>query len=156
MTTEQEPAPAQVRALEQYLLLTVDHGFNASTFAAGHHLHRGRSGQRRLRRHGALSGYPHSRRGAPSRALDMLDRVDEPGNAERWVHDTVEHGVVASWASATGSLGPRIHGGSYCATCAQQLGGERVETTALDVESVVVRTLAELKPGKGLCTNVEF
>src|SRR4029077_18133153 len=34
MLTGQEPSPAQARAIEQYLVLTVDHGFNASTFTA--------------------------------------------------------------------------------------------------------------------------
>jgi citrate synthase len=38
---------------------------------------------------------------------------------------------------------------------AQQLGGERSEA-ALGVEQAVVRTLAELKPGRSLFTNVEF
>ena len=34
MLTGRRPEPAGVRALEQYLILTVDHGFNNSTFAA--------------------------------------------------------------------------------------------------------------------------
>ncbi len=153
MTTEQEPAPAQVRALEQYLLLTVDHGFNASTFAArvitstGADLASAVCGAI-----GALSGPLHG--GAPSRALDMLDRVDGPGDAERWVRDTVDAGgrVMGFGHRVYSTEDPRS---VLLRRVAQQLGGERVET-ALDVESVVVRTLAELKPGKGLCTNVEF
>ena len=38
---------------------------------------------------------------------------------------------------------------------AQQLGGDRADA-ALAVEAAVVRTLAELKPGRSLFTNVEF
>jgi citrate synthase len=34
MVTGRVPDPAPVRAIEQYLMLTVDHGFNASTFTA--------------------------------------------------------------------------------------------------------------------------
>ncbi|NEE53963.1 citrate synthase/methylcitrate synthase, partial [Streptomyces sp. SID8455] len=34
MLTGSEPEPDRVRAVEQYLISTVDHGFNASTFTA--------------------------------------------------------------------------------------------------------------------------
>ena len=34
MLTGEEPSPLHARAIEQYMILTIDHGFNASTFTA--------------------------------------------------------------------------------------------------------------------------
>jgi citrate synthase len=153
MVTGVEPTPAAARALEQYLVLTVDHGFNASTFAArvitstGADLASAIGGAI-----GALSGPLHG--GAPSRALEMLDVVPDAGAAQRWVRD-----VVASGGRVMG-FGHRVYSTDdprsvLLRQVAQDLGGPRV-AHALGVESAVVRTLAELKPGRQLYTNVEF
>lgn len=148
-----EPSPSAARALEQYLVLTVDHGFNASTFAArvitstGADLASAVGGAI-----GALSGPLHG--GAPSRALEMLDLVPDAEAAQRWVRD-----VVASGGRVMG-FGHRVYSTDdprsvLLRQVAQDLGGPRV-AHALGVESAVVRTLAELKPGRELYTNVEF
>jgi citrate synthase len=153
MVTGVEPSPAAARALEQYLVLTVDHGFNASTFAArvitstGADLASAVGGAI-----GALSGPLHG--GAPSRALEMLDLVPDADAAQRWVRD-----VVASGGRVMG-FGHRVYSTDdprsvLLRQVAQELGGPRV-AHALGVESAVVRTLAELKPGRELYTNVEF
>ncbi len=153
MLLGEEPAPQHVRALEQYLILTVDHGFNASTFAArvitstGADLASAVCGAL-----GALSGPLHG--GAPSRALDMLDRVDGPDDAVRWVRDTVAAGdrVMGFGHRVYSTDDPRS---VLLRGVAQQLGGDRADA-ALEVEGAVVRTLAELKPGRSLFANVEF
>lgn len=153
MITGEEPAPAQVRALEQYLILTIDHGFNSSTFAArvitstGADLASAICGAV-----GALSGPLHG--GAPSRALDMLDRVSGPADAEQWVRGTVAAGdrVMGFGHRVYSTDDPRS---VLLRQVARQLGGRRVDA-ALEVEEAVVRTLAELKPGRSLFTNVEF
>ena len=67
-----------------------DHGFNASTFTARVIT----STQADLAASicgaiGALSGPLHG--GAPSRALDMLDAIGTPDNAEPWLRSAVEH-----------------------------------------------------------------
>jgi citrate synthase len=153
MVTGTEPTPTAARALEQYLILTVDHGFNASTFAArvitstGADLASAVGGAV-----GALSGPLHG--GAPSRALEMLDLVPDADAAQRWVRD-----VVASGGRVMG-FGHRVYSTDdprsvLLRQVAQDLGGPRV-AHALGVESAVVRTLAELKPGRELYTNVEF
>lgn len=153
MVTGVEPSPAAARALEQYLILTIDHGFNASTFAArvitstGADLASAVGGAI-----GALSGPLHG--GAPSRALEMLDLVPDAEAAQRWVRD-----VVASGGRVMG-FGHRVYSTDdprsvLLRQVAQDLGGPRV-AHALGVESAVVRTLAELKPGRELYTNVEF
>jgi citrate synthase len=153
MVTGTEPTPAQVRALEQYLILTVDHGFNASTFTAriitstGADLASAICGAV-----GALSGPLHG--GAPSRALDMLDVVQSPDEAREWVRRTVASGdrVMGFGHRVYSTDDPRS---VLLRRVAADLGGERVHH-ALAVESAVVETLAELKPGRSLFTNVEF
>lgn len=153
MITGEDPSPEQVRALEQYLVLTVDHGFNASTFAArvitstGADLASAICGAV-----GALSGPLHG--GAPSRALDMLDQVAGPDDAVRWVHETVAAGdrVMGFGHRVYATDDPRS---VLLRTVARQMGGERAES-ALAVEQAVVSTLAELKPGRSLFANVEF
>jgi citrate synthase len=153
MVTGVEPSPAAVRALEQYLVLTVDHGFNASTFAARVITSTGADlASAVVGAIGALSGPLHG--GAPSRALEMLDVVPDAEAAQRWVRD-----VVASGGRVMG-FGHRVYSTDdprsvLLRQVAQELGGPRV-AHALGVESAVVRTLAELKPGRQLYTNVEF
>ena len=81
MLTGEEPSGEHARAIERYLMLTIDHGFNSSTFTArvitstGADLAAAVCGAI-----GALSGPLHG--GAPSRALDMLDAIGNPDDAE--------------------------------------------------------------------------
>ena len=99
---ERRSTPARV---EQYLISTIDHGFNASTFTARVITSTGADlGAAVVGAIGALSGPLHG--GAPSRALDMLD-------ADRHARDTPSRGcatrssaATGSWASATASTRP--------------------------------------------------
>ena len=71
------PEPARARAIEQYLILAIDHGFNASTFTARVVTSTGADvGAAVVAALGALSGPLHG--GAPSRALDTLDAIGTP------------------------------------------------------------------------------
>ena len=86
-----EASPAQVRAIEQYMILTVDHGFNASTFAARVIASTGADlAAAIVGAIGAMSGPLHG--GAPSRALDMLDAIGSPDRAEPWIRAAVTNG----------------------------------------------------------------
>ncbi|MFE2136132.1 citrate/2-methylcitrate synthase, partial [Streptomyces sp. NPDC059466] len=79
MLTGSEPDAARARAVEQYLISTIDHGFNASTFTARVIASTGADVAACLvGAVGALSGPLHG--GAPSRALDTLDAL---GSAAR-------------------------------------------------------------------------
>src|SRR5690606_11611159 len=72
-----EPTPEVARAVEQYLMLTVDHGFNASTFTARVITSTGADlGAAVVGAIGALSGPLHG--GAPSRALALLEAIGTP------------------------------------------------------------------------------
>ena len=79
------------RAVEQYQILTIDHGFNASTFTArvitstGADLAAAVCGAI-----GALSGPLHG--GAPGRVLDMLDEIAIAERAEPWLRAAVGRG----------------------------------------------------------------
>jgi citrate synthase len=149
-----EEAPADhVRAVEQYLILTIDHGFNASTFTArvitstGADLAAAVTGAI-----GALSGPLHG--GAPSRALDMLDDIATPDRAEAWVRAAIEHGdrIMGFGHRVYKTDDPRS---VFLRSVARTLGGPLVEF-AEQVERTTVDVLAELKPGRQLYTNVEF
>ena len=91
MLTGTEPSPEHARAIEQYMILTIDHGFNASTFTARVVTSTGADlGAAIVAAIGALSGPLHG--GAPSRALDMLDAIGTPDRAEAYIRTAVEGG----------------------------------------------------------------
>ncbi|HXQ18123.1 MAG TPA: citrate synthase [Acidimicrobiales bacterium] len=153
MLTGVEPTPEHARAVEQYLMLTVDHGFNASTFTARVIT----STEADLAASicgaiGALSGPLHG--GAPSRALDMLEAIGTPDRAEVWLRSAVERGdrLMGFGHRVYKTEDPRSH---FLRQVAQDLGGPLVDF-AIQVEETAVRVLAELKPGHRLYTNVEF
>ncbi len=84
LVTGEVPSPAAARALEQYLILTIDHGFNASTFTARVVASTGADLADVVGAAlGALAGPLHG--GAPGRALDALDAIGDPARTEAWV-----------------------------------------------------------------------
>ena len=77
MMTGDRPTEARAWAVGQYLVCTIDHGFNASTFTARVITSTGAdAGATIVGAIGALSGPLHG--GAPSRALALLDAVGGP------------------------------------------------------------------------------
>jgi len=153
MLTGEDPPPDQVRALEQYLILTADHGFNASTFTARVITSTGASlGSAVAGALGALSGPLHG--GAPSRALDMLDAIGTPENADSWIRAAIERGdrLMGFGHAIYRTTDPRS---IMLQEVAERLGGARLEF-AKHVESRAVALLNKLKPGRRLYTNVEF
>ncbi len=153
MLNGEVPDPEHARAVEQYLISTVDHGFNVSTFTARVITSTGADlGAAVVGAIGALSGPLHG--GAPSRALDMLDAIGEPERAEAWIRE-----AVASGGRIMG-FGHRVYKTDdprslLLRGLAQRLGGEKAEF-ATTVERTIVEVLEELKPGRELHTNVEF
>jgi citrate synthase len=153
MLSGQEAPPDHVRAIEQYLILTIDHGFNASTFTArviastGADLAAAVTGAI-----GALSGPLHG--GAPSRALDMLDDIGSPDRAEAWIRRAVARGdrIMGFGHRVYKTDDPRS---VFLRDVARALGGDLFDF-AEQTERTTVDVLAELKPGRRLYTNVEF
>ena len=162
MVTGQRPGPAAARALEHYLTLTIDHGFNASTFTARVVAATGADLADVVGAAlGALRGPLHG--GAPSRALDALDAIGDPARTPT---------VVEDWVRAELAAGRRIMGFGHAVyrtrdprsdvlrEVAETMAAAGVETDlvrrAVDVEQRIAATLHEAKPDHPLPSNVEF
>ncbi|MFI1525056.1 citrate synthase/methylcitrate synthase [Streptomyces griseus] len=153
MLTGAEPEPEHARAVEQYLVSTVDHGFNASTFTARVVASTGADLAACLvAAVGALSGPLHG--GAPSRALDTLDAIGTPDRIDGWIREQVLSGrrIMGFGHPVYRTEDPRSR---MLKSLAQGFGGPLVDF-AVEVERQVESILAELKPGRELHTNVEF
>ena len=113
------------RAVEQYMILTVDHGFNASTFTARVVASTGADvADAVCAAIGALAGPLHG--GAPSRALDALDAIGTPDRAPDWVRGEVAAGrrIMGFGHAVYRAPDPRS---GLLREVAEQLGGELVE-----------------------------
>ena len=153
MVTGSRPEAEVARALEQYLILTVDHGFNSSTFTARVIASTGADAAAAIvGAIGALSGPLHG--GAPSRALETIDAIGSPERAEPYVRDIVARGerIMGFGHAVYRTDDPRS---VMLRDVAQRLGGGRVDL-AVQVEKVVLSVLAEMKPDRPLYANVEF
>lgn len=147
------PNPEHARAVEQYMISTIDHGFNASTFTARVITSTGADlGSAVVGAIGALSGPLHG--GAPSRALDMLDQIGTVENAEPWLRAAVERGdrLMGFGHRVYKTEDPRS---VMLRQIAERLDAPQIEF-AKEVEKQAIAVLEELKPGRMLYTNVEF
>lgn len=153
MLSGQEPDEQQWKAINAYLISTIDHGFNASTFTARVIASTGADlGACVLGAIGALSGPLHG--GAPSRALDTLDAIGGPEKIDGWIRDAVSSGrrIMGFGHPIYRTEDPRS---AMLKNIARGFGGPRVDF-AVAVEEGVLRVLDEMKPGRALRTNVEF
>lgn len=147
------PDAAHARALEQYLMLTIDHGFNASTFTGRVVASTGADlADVVCAAIGALAGPLHG--GAPSRALDALDAIGEPERAAGFVRAEMSAGrrIMGFGHAVYRAPDPRS---GLLREVALSLGGELVER-AVAIETEILAALAELKPDRPLPSNVEF
>jgi citrate synthase len=143
----------RVEAVERYLVLTVDHGFNASTFAARAIASTGADmGAALAGAVGSLSGPLHG--GAPARVVAMLEEIGSPENAERWVRRALENHVrlMGFGHRVYRTVDPRAEA---LHEVARRFGGESL-AFAETVEEVAVRLLNERRPARGLYANVEY
>jgi citrate synthase len=146
-------APERVRAIEQYLISTIDHGFNASTFTARVITSTGADcAAAVVGAVGSLSGPLHG--GAPSRALDLLDEIKTPDRIDAVVRPKIENGerIMGFGHPVYRTDDPRS---LMLRDVAVSLGGP-LAALGVQVERRIVELLAELKPGRELYTNVEF
>lgn len=153
MLSGAEPDPVKARALETYLILTIDHGFSASTFAGRVVASTGTDlGSAVIAALGALSGPLHG--GAPSRVLDMLDEIGTPDRAGAWVAGRLDRGeVIMGFGHAVyRTADPRD---TLLREVAADLGSPRIEL-ADAVEKSVRAAFAERKPGTAINPNVEL
>jgi citrate synthase len=153
MVTGETPTEAAARAVEQYLILTLDHGFNASTFTARVVASTGADLADVVGAAlGALAGPLHG--GAPSRALDAVDAIGDPEQTTAWVQAELAAGrrIMGFGHAVYRDRDPRS---DLLREIALGLGGDLVDR-AVDVEGRVVSALRRAKPDRALPSNVEF
>jgi citrate synthase len=151
--------PALAAALDSYLVTVIDHGLNASTFAArvvASTLAGLNSAA--LAAIGALKGPRHG--GALGPVLDMLDAIGSAENAAPWIDNE-----LASGRRLMG-FGHRIYRVRDPRADVLKAALERltksgaVDTTRIElaqhVEAVALAALKRHKPDRVLATNVEF
>jgi citrate synthase len=148
-----EPDPARARALETYLITTIDHGFSASTFtsrvvtSAGADL-----GSAVIAALGALSGPLHG--GAPARVLDMLDEIGTPDRAGDWIRAALARGdvIMGFGHPVYRTSDPRD---TLLRQVARDIGSARLGLAEAVVDSALA-AFREVKPGVPIHVNVEF
>jgi citrate synthase len=158
MLEGREPSAERVRALETYCNTVVDHGMNASTFAARVIIAtRSDLLSAIVGAVGALKGPLHG--GAPGPALDMVFEIATPDRAEAHIRGMLERGERLM------GFGHRVYKvrdprAEVLSAAADRMasGGESAELVELAraVEAVALRLLAEAKPDRRLETNVEY
>lgn len=158
MLTGKRPTDAQVRGLETYLNTVVDHGLNASTFAARVIIATDTDLTSALvGALGALKGPLHG--GAPGPALDMVFEIGEADRAEAYLRAKLERGerLMGFGHRIYKVRDPRAAVLSQAAEKMFRAGGDmELYMLAKAVEQMAVKLLAEYKPGRNLQTNVEF
>lgn len=167
MLDGERPTPSRTAALETYLNTVVDHGMNASTFAARVIIStRSDMVSAIVGAIGALKGPLHG--GAPGPALDMVFAIRERAarNGRPLRTEAEEHlrRVLARGERIMG-FGHRVYRvrdprADVLGAAAERLfaagGDTQLYRDAREVESVVLRALREAKPDRRLDTNVEF
>ncbi len=152
------PSAAEIRAFESYLVTVIDHGMNASTFAARVVASTGSDlVSSVVAAIGALKGPLHG--GAPGPVLDMLDAIGTPQNAEFWLNAQLDAGQRVM------GMGHRIYRvrdprAAVLERALLALNDEASSHPRLElaraVEKTAERLLAQRHPGRALPANVEF
>ncbi|MFI5225473.1 MAG: citrate synthase [Candidatus Limnocylindrales bacterium] len=149
------PEPAAARALDAYFIVGAEHGLNASTFTARVITStRSDIASAVCGAIGALKGPLHG--GAPSEVVNQLHEIGSPERAEAWVRDAVARGerIMGFGHRVYRAYDPRA---TALRAVAEQMGTNAAWLElAVQVEDIVLRVLAELKPGRVIKTNVEY
>ena len=141
------------QALERYIVLTIDHGLNASTFAARAVASTGASfGAAAVAGIGSLSGPLHG--GAPSLVRDMLLDIGDAQRARTWIRGALERGdkLMGFGHAVYRTADPRSE---LLKETAAELDGPLTEL-AFAVEPIALEEMERHRPGADLRTNVEF
>jgi citrate synthase len=154
-----EPDPIAARAVDTYWVTVIDHGMNASTFAA-RVIASTRSDMVSAVTGaiGALKGPLHG--GAPGPVLDMLKDIRSADRAEGWVRNELAAGrrIMGFGHRVYKVRDPRAE---VLSKVADQMSSAALENRKLfdlarAAEQTIVKVLDEVKPGRNLRTNVEF
>jgi citrate synthase len=153
--TGERPDPGNARALDAYLIVAAEHGFNASTFTARVITStRSDIASAVAGAIGALKGPLHG--GAPSGVIDQLHEIGSPERAEAWARDVIARGerIMGFGHRVYRAYDPRA---AALRKVAEGLTGQAERLAmAVKVEDIVLRLFEELKPGRVIKTNVEY
>ena len=159
MLTGAMPAKEQAAALNRYLVTVVDHGLNASTFAA-RVVASTQAGltSSALAGLSALKGPLHG--GAPGPVLDMLDGVGAPEDAPAWLEGALARGerLMGFGHRVYRVRDPRADALKGAVRLLAESGAIAPGRLALAeaVEQAALDLLKRKKPDRPLETNVEF
>jgi citrate synthase len=148
-----EANPDHVKAIDAYWISAAEHGMNASTFTARIAASTGADVAACLSAAvGTLSGPLHG--GAPSRVLQMLDEVEQSGDADTWVKQALDRGerLMGFGHRVYRAEDPRAR---VLRRTAKEVGAPRAEV-AEALEEAALAELQRRKPDRVLATNVEF
>lgn len=152
MMSGNEPTEIQIKALNQYLVLLADHGFNASTFSARvtagtlANLHAAITSAM-----GTLSGPLHG--GANERAMNMIIEVGKPDNAAEFVQSCIEK------KQRIMGFGHRVYKvddprAPILKDMSKKIWQEKGDMTLFETAEAIEKEVKTSKPG--LITNVDF
>jgi citrate synthase len=154
-----EPDPIAARALDTYWVTVIDHGMNASTFAA-RVIASTRSDMVSAVTGavGALKGPLHG--GAPGPVLDMLVNIGSAERADAWMRTELQAGrrIMGFGHRVYKVRDPRADVLSHVVAemATARLEDSKLFALARSVEQTALTVLNEVKPGRNLRTNVEF
>jgi citrate synthase len=158
MALDDAPAPSRVAALETYLVTVVDHGMNASTFAARVVASTGSDTVSAVvAAIGALKGPLHG--GAPGPVLDMLDAIGDPAHAVDWLEKEVAAGrrIMGMGHRVYRVRDPRAAVLENALVALERSGCSTPRLAlARAVERAAVGVLSAKYPDRPLLANVEF
>jgi len=150
-----EPQKAQVTALESYMILTLEHGMNASTFAARVTASTESDLVSAITSAiGTMKGPLHG--GAPSGVIELLNEISSDGDAEKVIRNKLNQ---KEKLMGFGHRVYKTHDPRSIAlkqTLLKLIGEDKWLDLAVEVEKCAIRLLEEYKPGRSLYTNVEF
>ncbi len=155
MLHHKKPNEGITKALEAYLILSADHGTNASTFTARVVVSTQADMTSAITAAiGALIGPLHG--GAPSHVDDMLDEIGTEENIEPWIRKQLENDVrlMGFGHRVYKAYDPRA---AALRSIVKKFAAENhLFKLSLEVEKKAVKLLAEYKPGRNLYPNLEF
>ncbi|MEI4770574.1 citrate synthase/methylcitrate synthase [Psychrobacillus sp. FJAT-51614] len=149
------PSLAQVEALETYLKLTMEHGLNASTFAARVTISTESDLPAALTSAiGTMKGPLHG--GAPAEVLNLLEEIKEESRIRVVIEEKLKKGEKVM------GFGHRIYKTEdprsilLREACVRLQGSDPWLDLATMAEKEITSLLEKYKPGRNLYTNVEF
>jgi citrate synthase len=151
----QKPDAASARALDAYLIVAAEHGFNASTFTARVITStRSDMASAVVGAIGALKGPLHG--GAPAEVVSQLHEIGSAERAEAWIDDALDRGerLMGFGHRVYRAYDPRA---AALRDVALQIGSiADWLSLSVAVEDVALRKLEERYPDRPLKTNVEY